>query len=55
MHVLAAGAEAKFDLKTGSCLAVRGFSNRTVKQLAETVRANQEFLSDAWSEYEGEE
>jgi hypothetical protein len=55
VHVLAAGAEAKFDIQTGECLAVYGFSQRTVKRLSEVVLKHQSLLLEAWEKYDGEE
>lgn len=55
VHVLAAGAEAKFDIRTGRCLSVFGFTLKTVKRLTEVVRRNQDLLMEAWNEYQGEE
>ncbi len=55
VHVLTAGAEAKFDIHTGECLAAYGFSKRTVNQLSEVVIKNQDLLMEAWKEYEGQE
>lgn len=55
VHVMAAGAEAKFDIETGKCLAVYGFSKKTIKLLSEIVSRNQDLLMEAWKEYEGEE
>jgi hypothetical protein len=55
VHVFAAGAEAKFELKTGKCLAAMGFTQATLNQLEEIVRRNRDLLLDVWSEYEGEE
>ncbi|MEW6056474.1 MAG: DUF4160 domain-containing protein [Bdellovibrionota bacterium] len=54
VHVLAAGAEAKFDIQTGKCLAVHGFSKPTLTQLSEVVVKNRDLLIETWEEYEGE-
>jgi len=55
VHVRAAGAEAKFDIQTGKCLAVYGFSQKTVKRLSELVLKHKPLLSEAWEKYDGEE
>lgn len=55
VHVLAGEAEAKFDIMTGRCIAVRGFSARTVNQLSKIVLENEELLLEAWEDYEGQE
>ena len=55
VHILADGAEAKFDLNTGDCLAVYGFSKQTVNRLSKIVLKNSSLLMEAWKEYEGEE
>lgn len=54
VHVIGAGAEAKFEIQTGRCLAARGFQQKTLKQLAEVVLRNRDLLMEAWNEYEGE-
>lgn len=55
VHVLADGAEAKFDIKTGKCVAVYGFSSRTVSQLSKIVLENTDLMMEAWRDYEGQE
>lgn len=55
VHVLAPGAEAKFDIRTIECLAIYGFSQRTVGQLAQIVAENRDLLLEAWEEYEGQD
>lgn len=53
VHIKAAGAEAKFEIETGNCLAVYGFNQRTINQLAEIVRQNKDLLMEQWNEYQG--
>jgi hypothetical protein len=55
VHVMAAGAEAKFELRTGKCIAATGFTQKTLSQIEEIVRRNSDLLMDAWRQYEGEE
>ena len=55
VHVIAADAEAKFELMSGKCIAAAGFTQKTLNQLEEIVRRNSDLLLDAWREYEGEE
>ena len=55
MHVTAPKAEAKFDLKSGKCLAAYGFAEHTLNQLQKIVDRNRDLLMDAWRDYEGEE
>lgn len=55
VHVLADGAEAKFDIGTGKCIAVYGFSSRTVNQLSKIVLKNKDLMMEAWRDYEGQE
>ena len=55
VHVLAADAEAKFEIESGACIRVRGFTRRTVRLLSEIVLLNRDLLREAWEDYEGEE
>ena len=55
VHVLADGAEAKFDIKSGNCIAVYGFSQRTINLLSEVVLENTDLLTEAWKDNEGQE
>lgn len=55
VHVWVARAEAKFEIQTGECLAVYGFSQKTVNRLSEMVLKHQSLLLEAWEKYDGEE
>ena len=55
IHVVAGTAEAKFDLKTGKCIAAWGFAEHTLKHLQRIVRDNSDLLLEAWKDYEGED
>ena len=55
VHVLAESAEAKFDIKSGKCIAVYGFSARTINQPSKVVLENTDLLTTAWEDYEGQE
>ncbi len=55
VHVMANGAEAKFELKSGKCIAAWGFAEYTINDLQKIVRKNRDFLMEAWKDNEGEE
>jgi hypothetical protein len=55
VHVIAGKAEAKFDIKSGKCLAAWGFAEHTLNTLQKVVERNRDLLIEAWREYEGEE
>jgi nitrite reductase/ring-hydroxylating ferredoxin subunit len=52
VHVIAGKAEAKFDIRSGKCLAARGFAEHTLQKV---VERNGDLLLEAWKDYEGEE
>jgi hypothetical protein len=52
VHVLAPNAEAKVDSQSGKSVAVFGFSQKTVKRLAEITCKNRELLMEAWHEFQ---
>ena len=54
VHVIGAGAEAKFVIETSECLAVYGFSQKTVKMLGNVVAKNKDLLMETWEEYQGD-
>ncbi len=54
-HVHVIAAEAKFELRTGKCVAAVGFTQSTLSQIEEIVRRNSDLLLDAWRQNEGEE
>ena len=55
VHVEKAGAEAKFEIKTGECLSANGFTERSIKSLSKKVLEKSELLLEVWREYEGED
>lgn len=55
VHVICAGAEAKFEILTGECISNYGFSQKSIKGISHEVIVNQDELLEAWREYEGEE
>jgi hypothetical protein len=55
VHVIAAGAEAKFEILTGECISNYGFNNKSIKALSRQVLTSQSELLEAWKEFEGEE
>ena len=55
VHIVAQKAEAKFDIRSGKCLAAYGFAEHTLKQLQKVVMRNQDVLLETWRNYEGEE
>jgi len=55
VHIWAASAKAKFDIQTGECLAVFGFSQKTIKRLSELVLKHKPLLLEVWEKYDGEE
>ena len=54
VHVLAGGAEAKFDLESGECIAVYGFTRKTVLRLSKIVLKHKMLFIEAWNKYDGE-
>jgi nitrite reductase/ring-hydroxylating ferredoxin subunit len=56
-HVLVLGpkAEAKFDIRSGECIAAYGFAAHTLNQLKDIVMRNSDLLMEAWRDYEGED
>lgn len=55
VHVLAENAEAKFELKSGKCIAAIGYASHTLNELERLVKENSDLLMEAWKTYEGEE
>jgi hypothetical protein len=55
VHVLCPKAEAKFDIRSGRCIAAYGFAAHTLNQLQDIVMRNRDLLMEAWRDYEGEE
>jgi len=55
VHVIAPKAEAKFDIRSGKCIAAYGFTTRTLNTLQKVVERNRDLLEEAWKDYEGEE
>ena len=55
VHVVAGKAEAKFDLRSGRCVAAWGFAEHTLNDLQKIVERNCDLLTEAWKDYEGEE
>ena len=53
VHVKAADAEARFEIETGKCLAVYGFKQNSINQLAEIIEQNKDLLMEQWNEYQG--
>jgi len=53
VHVLHAEKSALIDLKNFMVIENNGFSEKTLKQVIEVIRDEQEFLLDAWREYNG--
>ena len=55
VHVYGPGAQAKFDIQSGECIEVNGFSKQAVNQLTKFIMENQEILLQAWRDNDGEE
>lgn len=53
VHVLHAEMAALIDLKNFVVLENNGFSEKTLKQVIAVIRDEQDFLLEAWSEYNG--
>ena len=52
VHVIGAGAEAKFRIDKIACLSSKGFSRKALKQIEEFIEENLKELMEAWHEYQ---
>ena len=53
VHVLHAEKAALIDIKSFLVIENNGFSEKTLKQVIEVIRDEQEVLLEAWKEYNG--
>ena len=53
VHVLHAEKSALIDLKSFDVVENNGFSEKTLKKVLNVIRTEQDFLLEAWREYNG--
>lgn len=53
VHVIHAEKSALIDIKNFSIVENNGFSEKTLRQVIEVIKDEQENLLDAWEEYNG--
>lgn len=53
VHVDAPGASAVFAIKTLAIIEANGFTSKALRQIRKALKAHQEYLMEAWNEYQG--